>query len=394
MKKVSLMNTLAIMSIFMVSSSTGAITAAIQRMIVAFPGVAVSTIRLAATVPSLAAIIMLFVVAAVAGKIISYRNLVIIGSILMVIGGLIPLFITSSIVLIICSRLFFGFGIGCVGIRNAIVLRTYEESKKASMLGIGVFTTNLTMLILPIIAGFLADIKWNYAFGIYGICIITFLMVTFFLKNPEGSMIEKDNIVKEDKKEKGKISGKVILYAILIFFAGMTIYPIFTTIATFLAMKNFGTAAVAGTIISVFGFGGVLIGPVFGQALKKLKKWTAPIFTILVVLGISLILWGGSLATIYIGTIACGIGWSGFMLSLTTYAGLIATADTVARATTLVLAFGQLGLFLSTYYITVAGKIFNFIGSEVEGTYFGSIVILTVVTVVFAVFKLAPKEKI
>ncbi len=396
MKKVPIMNTLAIMSIFMISSSMAAVNPALQNMTIAFPNVAVSTIRLAATIPSISALIMMFVVAAIAGKIISYKNIAIIGILFMTVGGLVPLFVINSIYLIICSRLFFGIGLGCIGIRNAIILRTYEERKKATMVGISSFTLSISMIVLTLIAGFLADIKWNYAFAVYGFCLVTFLLVSFFLKIPEDSMIHTDIDNVEEKRGKSKIPGAAFTFAVLQFFVTMTAYPVLTTISTFLAIKNLGTAAVAGTVISIFGIGGILIGLIFGKIFHIFKKWAVSIFSFSILFGIALILWGGNsgnLIIIFIGAFICGIGYCAVPSTMTTYAGLVTDNKTVAGSTMLLLAVVQLGVFASTYYITLSGKLFSFMGSEVEGTYLASMIMLAIIAIVFVVFKLAPKEK-
>lgn len=171
-RKPNTMNTLAIMSIFLIAASAGSVGATVQPMIEAFPQVPAATIRLVTTIPSMTGMVVTFLVGLVAGKKIPFRTICLLGSIFMLAGGVLPVFLTGSVYAVLACRLLLGVGTGCFGIRNALVIKSYPEDQRADMLGKGSFAQNLASIFMSSIAGILADISWNLGFAVYAIAAV------------------------------------------------------------------------------------------------------------------------------------------------------------------------------------------------------------------------------
>ncbi len=387
-QKTSVMNTLAILTVFLIAGSAGNVGALVQPMIEAFPNVAPATVRMVTTIPSLTGMIVTFLVGLIAGKKVGFRTICIFGSCCMVVGGLVPFFLTGSIYLILVCRLIFGIGTGCFGIRNALVIRSYSEDQRANMLGKGMFFMNLASILMSTLSGILGGIAWNYGFLIYLTSIVTLICTTLFLREPEAVAVPKTD--GGNTAEKKSYPACVFILGLFLGLVSMTGYCIIVGISTFLKEQGLGEASMAGTVISVFSIGGVLGGYFFGSIFKKLKKFNLPAFALISGLGFLLIRLAGNMAMIYIGSFLNGVAFSCFMSTVMAYVGMMVEPKIATSATTIIMTINQVGILVASYYIAAAGKLMNG-QSEVAASFVVNIIIMAAVAILSVVLKLYPK---
>lgn len=387
--KTTLSNTLAIMSIYLIAQTAGIVGSTVQPMIEAFPDVPASTIRMVTTIPSMTGMIFTFLVGLVAGKKIGFKPICLIASICMLVGGVLPVFVTGSVYFVLICRLILGIGTGCFGIRNALVLKTFSAEQQANMIGKGYFCANLASIVLSSVVGILADISWNYGFGAYALAIITVIMVTLFLKEPEATP-NTDTKQPEVKKEKVHYPKVIFVLGIFLALASIAGYCIILGISTFLVEENMGTASMAGTVISAFSLGGVIFNFFFGKLFALLKKYNLPAFALIMVLGLALVRWGGSAPMVYAGSFICGGSFAAFMSAIMAFAGQMVNSNVVTSATTVIMTINQLGILAASYYVTLAGLIFP--GSEVAASFLFGMVTMIAIAVICIVGKIYPKS--
>lgn len=380
-------NALAIMSVCMIAASAGTVGATVQPMIEAFPNVPASTIRLVTTIPSMTGMIMTFLVGLVAGKKLQFRTICLLGSIFMLTGGVLPVFLTGSVYGVLACRLLLGIGTGCFGIRNALIIKTFPEDQRADMLGKGTFTGNLASIFMSSIAGSLADISWNLGFSVYAIAAVTVIMVALFLKEPEPVNIPDQQ--KNETREKAHYAPVIYVLALFLALASISGYCIIIGISTFLKEQALGNAGMAGTVISAFSLGSGLFSYCFGKLFALLKKYNLTVYALIVVLGLSLVRWSGSVALIYVGAFLTGGGFGCYMAATLAYVGQIADPSVVTSATTLVMTINQIGIVLSSYFVTLAGKLLPS-DSEISDAFVLGILCMTVIAVVCQVCHLYP----
>ena len=104
-------------------------------------------------------------------------------------------------------------------------------------------------------------------------------------------------------------------------------------------------------MLSIYTGGGIAANLFLAKIQKICGRYTLPIACLMVVLGQILILFVQNIILIMIGIFLSGIGFAMFMATFQVYIGWISTAAQMARASTLVLAANQCGVFLSTFFI-------------------------------------------
>ena len=99
-----------------------AVSPIMQKMIDAYPDIAVSTVRMTNTIPSLLGVCVSIPLSAIFGARLKFKPLFIVGSLLFL-GGMLPAFSANvSFVTVMISRIFVGVGFGIMTLRNACLM--------------------------------------------------------------------------------------------------------------------------------------------------------------------------------------------------------------------------------------------------------------------------------
>ncbi len=341
--------TVAIMSVFFIAMGIGTITPAIQDIAEAFPHLGFSTILLASTLPSLFIIPSSILAGMAAGSKVGYRTLLIWGTLLFSLAGAAPIFM-SNFTTILVARALFGIGLGIImPLGNALVLAFYEGQERANMLGLGGVMMNIGGIVLQLLGGFFSSIRWNLAFLPHLIGLVTLIMVMFMLPEPE----KKEQVI----VEKATIPWSVYLIAIIFGVVTMLNYPALVNMSTIIITGNLGDAASAGIVLSLFTVGGMVAGAVFGKLYQKIALFSIPVGFAVMAGGAGLVYYAGSLPILALGMAFIGMGFGWLMPAFMMMVGMVTSPEAYATASGILMAFMNLGGFLSTYYIAMLLRI-------------------------------------
>ncbi|GAQ26317.1 MFS transporter [Tepidanaerobacter syntrophicus] len=374
--------TIAIMSVFFIAMGIGTITPAIQNIAEAFPDIGFSTILLVSTLPSLFIIPSTAIAGVIAGNQVGYRPLLILGTLLFTAAGAAPFWI-SDFKTILISRALFGIGLGVLmPLGNAVILNLFDGQERANMLGMSGLVMNLGGIVLQLLGGVLCAIKWNYAFLAHLLGAIPLIMVMLMLPEPE----------KKIGEERGKISIPPSVYLISILFgiAMMLNYPLLVNMSTIIITDNLGDAASAGIVLSMFTVGGMIAGGIFGKLYQKASKFTITIGLIILAIGAGIVYYSNNIVVLTIGMMLDGIGFGIIMPAIMMILGMIVSPASFAAASGVLMAFMNLGGFVSTYYIAMLGQI----NSEIRFPIFVATVIYGASAVVYTLMQLKSKPSI
>ena len=322
-----------------------------------FPDVPMSTITLISTLPSIAVVIGSLIFGAMVGKRITYRLTAVTASIVSLVFGPIPIFV-HNIAIILFSRFVVGFAAGMFAVRNAYILQTFEGQQRDNVLGIEASVGSVGMVVTGMIAGFLGEISWQSAFWLYLIFIIPLLTSIFLLKDPEYTA---DTEIPE-RKEKGShkivITGAVWIFFFFLFFASMTVYPLLSGMSSILELRGLGGPAVAATCLSLYTGGGIIAGLLFGPVAGKIGgRWMLLYASALVLVGQTICNVANSLVVIMIGTLIVGWGFGSFIPGVMTRVPGVADPDNIPLSTTLMHTGISGGIFMSSFWLSLSGKI-------------------------------------
>ncbi|TSI08988.1 MFS transporter [Lysinibacillus sp. BW-2-10] len=305
-------------------------------IIAAYPDYNPTIVMLVATFPGLIQIVP----ALFYGKLSSIfrkRTLLFTGLILFMIGGIMPFFI-DSLPLIIAFRGLLGLGVGITMPLSVDIISDFFDGRERDFL-IGFGTSTIACIgaiFFQLGGGILADMYgWQYGFLTYLFPIWILALTFLFLPEPEKRQkLQETNVqkVKPPKVIFGVSLGQVFFSAL--------IFGYVTNISVVIASENLGTATQAGMAISVFTFGTLLAGFVFGRVKHMIPVSYIPVAVFLTGLGMAICYFSHSLTMIFIGSIiggaGMGIGLPGVFArvaeatpknSTTSYVGLVVAAQ-------------------------------------------------------------------
>lgn len=412
-KQLTLMNYAAILSIFLFSGAGSFMNAAVQTMMDAWPELSATTVRMVTSLPSLLSLPITVLIGGIAGKKLSHRFCAIFGTALILLGGIAPFFFYSSWTLILVFRALVGIGVGFVAMRNSLIIKTVPEDKQAAVIGYGSALMNAGGMLSGPIVGLLAGFGWRFPFLFDLLAIIPVMIMLFYLKEPEketnNANINPENIINEksgniDVTNKfnsntdiknptsapQKNNWRVYYYVIMQFICTAALYPLLSGMSSYMASNEIGSSFVAGLTNSAYNLAGVLISLILNQLVKSLKQYMLPVMCGFFAIGMGIIVFFQNVPMIVVGAVIAGMTFNTMMSLFQLYNGKVATAQTVTFFSTLLIAALSLGNFVSVYFINFCHAIFQR-SSDIESTYFGSMICYIILGVLALVLKVSPE---
>lgn len=345
----------SVMSIFFVAMGVGTITPAIANIAAAFPEVPFTTLLLVSTLPSLLIIPSTLIVGAMLGKQLKYKTAALIGLALFAIGGMMPVALNSSFTLVLVSRVIFGLSLGFISpLGNALIMGMYEGQARANMLGIGGFMMNVGGIVLQFLGGTLSGIAWQYAFLGHAPAIISFILVLFFLKEPDAPQVPEGT---PQAAAKDKVAPMVYIISIGFGLAMMLSYPLLVNFSSLMEIKEVGGATQAALALSMYTVGGAISGTLFGKVYQMLGRFILPLAFFGGAAGIALVVYGNSALMMTLGTFVTGLFFMLSMPAVMMLIGMYTPPSTMAMAISINMAFMNVFAFISTYWISLIGNI-------------------------------------
>ncbi len=176
---------MAILSVAMQDCGIGATTPALGSIAEAFPAVAPGLVQMIATIPAL----FLALTPPIYAKCLEFlkkKTILYIAAALFIIGGWSPGFIHPNIWVILFFRALIGIATGiCIPMSTDLVIDFFEDEERLSMMGYVSATVGISGIMFQLLGGYLAGIRWNYAFYAYLVSILFFIFSFIFLPEPD-----------------------------------------------------------------------------------------------------------------------------------------------------------------------------------------------------------------
>ena len=362
----------AIMSLFMCSSAGGFESAAVQSCIEAWPDVSPAAIRMMLTLPALVQAAVMPLMGRIAGRRLRYRSAALAGMALIALGGCIPaLFAPDWGFVLFCRGLGLGVGGALLGIRSALLLESVPGEQAGKWMGRGSACVALMSVVCSPLCGLLASGGWSRAFYINALAAAGFLLCLLFLREPEHAARESASAA---EPRRSRLDGRLWPLAGVIFVSTCMLYSAISCVSTFFAENGIGSAALAGVCISAYSVAGVGINLLLGPLQRVLGKRLPGVCALTCALGLGLMLVCPGFVTSVLGFAIAGIGYFPIYSMVQVYNSRIQRPEALAFSSVVLLTSGQLAVFASSGYITLAGRIFS-LGSEVSGALLGAVLL-------------------
>ena len=377
---------IAVLSVFFVQMGVGTITPALANIAAAFPDIPFTTLLLVSTLAVLMSVPATLISGRLAGSVVSYKTLLIVGMILFLGGGVAPYFMaTSSFTAILIVRAIFGIGLGItVPLGAALIIAFFDGEERAQMMGLSNVIANVGGILFQLLGGFAATASWELAFLVHGLGIITLIFVLFL---PEPAKVP----VQAAGEAKPKMPASVYGFAAAIFFIMALIYPMLVNMSSIIAGSGMGGAGDAALVLTMFTVGGMLGGFIFAKVFGIFKKNSLTLGLAMLTLAMASIGFGSSIAFMYIGTTVAGIGFSFIMPTVFMDLGTAVHPSQMPTASGIIMACLNIGGFCSAYMFAFIAGIAGMTES-IKFPFYVSMSVFAVATIAYLLIK--PKEAV
>lgn len=328
--------------------SGAAVAPALARIAAAFPTVTPTSIKLILTLPA----VFIIIFSLLAGRLsacMSKRQLLIIGLIVYLIGGLAGGFATRFELLLV-ARAVLGVGVGLImPLATGLIADFYQGEERARLMGYSAAASQLGGIIATLSSGLLAAYSWRYSFGVYGASLPVLVLVLLFLPNPQTAERSAGGHAKLPKAVYGWAASAFLLM--------LAFYAIPINLAIFLENSSLGGASSSGLAIAVVTAGGFLAGLSFAKLKQALQGLLPALLFALLSLGYLLLSQAGDFFIVLLAaaSVGLGLGWTMPLLftNATKAGGEGLGVPTMALVTSMIF----LGQFLSPLVLDYVGRL-------------------------------------
>lgn len=341
---------IAILSISLICMVAPAVSATVPDILTTFPNRDSGSIELLMSVPNFGIFLFVLLAPMVTRK-ISDKSTVLLGLTIALLAGITPVF-TTNYNLLLGSRFLLGCGIGLFNaLAYSLITKYYEGEERNRLLGFQGALTALGSTVFSLLAGWLLQFNWHLSYLVYLFALVP--IVLFGLVVPSAKNESEENIV----NEKATIYGKVIFYAIFMFF----IYAFFMTtifkLASLFVETGIGSPAQASFSLAILTACGFFSGIVFGKVKQVAKSLTGPIAVTL--LGIAML--GLSFANNFVIALllVVAIGFFQGLINPTVFSEVAEISNSASQnlSSTCLLVGINLGVFLNPTIVSALSKL-------------------------------------
>ena len=340
---------IAIMALSTLQMASTAITPGLASISAYFPDISVSLVQMLLSLPAL------FVVpfALFSGSIVTIlpkKTLLIMGVLLVGIGGLTPMLL-SSFTWILIMRVILGIGVGLIMPIAPSILTDYLSGYELdSAMGLYGSFACFGGIFNSLLGGVLASIGWRYNMLVYLICIPVFFITLLFLKND-------GKVIKEMKKEKIRIEPMVFYIAFVCLLFTTAKFAFTMNISIFVSEEKLGDATLTGMLSSIYTAGGFVAGLIFGKLAKLCKKYTLGVGMLFAATGMFLVFMTHNLIVLFVGAFLLGTALSVVNPRLNVMISEVASPKSLALSLAVLMAMMNLGQFAAPIVFNTLGDI-------------------------------------
>ncbi len=205
--------------------AAAAVSPALAKISQAFPDVSKTVIKLTLTLPAL----LIIPFSLFSGWLVSRwtpRKVLITGLVVFCVGGLGGAF-AMTMKQLLFFRALLGVGVGLImPLSTSLIADFFEGDARTKMMGLSGSVSHLGGVIFLSLAGWLACFSWRHAFSVYGLAILSLILVLFFLPEWERKSAKKEGAF--------KVAGGVWYCALLGALMMIAFYAVPTNLALFI----------------------------------------------------------------------------------------------------------------------------------------------------------------
>ena len=329
-----------------------AVSSNIANIIGAFPDANQTTvITYLISIPCLIVIPVTLITGKLMGS-ISKKVLMIVGILCWLVGGSVPYFM-STLTPILVMRIIFGVGVGMVQtLCAALVVENFEDpAERDKVMGNTTAFQMLGAIVFSIVAGNLGSIRWNIAFLVHLMALISLFACIACIPN-------KKPVAVNTAGEKIRFKPTAMMWVwVIAFFIYMIAGQTYSNFASsIITEKGLGSSAAAGYSLSLFALGGFIMGFVFAKVAKACKRMTLTVGCVLLAVSYLIMTFAPNLALSYVGALVCGLAFSICMPCIMNGSANSVGQESSGMAVSLATCLQNAGMAVCPYIVTPLGN--------------------------------------
>ena len=381
---------LAILAMEFNGLAMSAVSPALADLGQAFPNVSQTYMSMLSTVPALMCIPVSVLSTSLVGRKITFRHISVIGVILQLLGGLMPMLATTFFEVLVW-RCVFGIGMGIMSpLGSALMFSLFTKEEAEIQSSRDTMANSIGAVVYQLAGGILcAQFGWRCTFLVYVLLIptLTLTMIGFAkikLAN-EKFLVVRQPEMKAGPKKRSQYGIPFYAWCSLYALYCILFYPLITDSSVVVLNNNYGSADSVSVILSVYTLFAVVGGFLYqSKEIRNLNsKICAPIFASNA-LAFGIIILAKNVFTMILGAAIFGIGYGMFTAAIIIFAGYSVPKELRMGVMARMLIFTGLGEFVSAFVMEfIKTRIFHS-GYE-RFSFLFSAVCLAILAVVFLI---------
>ena len=308
---------------------------------------------------------------------ITKRDIAVIGTALMLLGGLMPQVLNSQLWMLYAASIVIGVGLSFVVVTSSSLISDYFTGlDKSRVMGFQSIFVSIGGTIIAKGSGILTAMAgWKRGYLVFLIALP--IIIIILLTVPKG-----ETTPKAEKGEKSGVSGSMVYFGALCLITGIFVATFNTNIAMYIDRKGIGDASTAGTVASIMQVIGIIGGLMLGFVVKTFKRFTIGASILVMAAGTALVGMTTSFPMICAGAVLVGIGFAIRNPGAVTFGANMVPAAQASLAIAIISATYNVGSFISAY---VVNPVANMLGEDIANRFIVSAAALAVIGIVACV---------
>ncbi len=309
--------------------------------------------------------------------VITKRDIAVIGTALMLVGGLMPQALNSQLWMLYAASIVIGVGLSFVVVTSSSLISDYFTGlDKSRVMGFQSIFVSIGGTIIAKGSGLLTAMAgWKRGYLVFLITLP--IIVIILLTVPKG-----ETTPKAEKGESAGISGSMVYFGALCLITGVFVATFNTNIAMYIDRKGIGDASTAGTVASIMQVIGIVGGLMLGFVVKAFKRFTIGASILVMAAGTAIVGMTTSFPMICVGAVLVGIGFAIRNPGAVTFGANMVPAAQASVAIAIISATYNVGNFISAY---IVNPMANMMGEDIANRFLVSAAALAVIGLVACV---------
>lgn len=280
-------------------------------------------------------------------------RLLVIGTTIFLLSG-IGCMLSRTLTELIITSTILGVGAGMIiPLSTGLIVDYFTGDERVRQLGISSAVNNLTLVVATSAVGYLADIEWHFAFGVYLLPAVTLLLV------PALSHTRPEPEPKDGAQHRQESINLGMILALMGFYFAITFLSLIVTFNTSYVVSDAKLhSSDSGVIISLFFLAIMAPGFILNAIIRLCGRWVN--FWSLLVMGIGLIIMTlphSSFALLALGAILAGFGYGVMQPIIYDKAATNSPPHLATLALSLVMVVNYLAILVAPFIIDFADRL-------------------------------------